>query len=112
MKYNGLRLGKKYKIVHYDRDKVATFIAIDVDGDYVFSLDGTNPMSVFTLNEHVPYRYKSKVRNIKDYIGKEVFYCHSSHSITPLTKLYPNTKLFRNLYPQGKEVDGMWEVEC
>ena len=50
--------------------------------------------------------------DIKEYEGKG-FYIFQKQTLLMfynLGKLYPNTKIFRELYPEGNEFNGFWEV--
>lgn len=68
-------------------------------------------LGIGTLNETI-YKNMDIIENITEYEGKG-FYAFSKHNLSMfynLGKLYPNTKMFQKLYPEGREFNGFWEV--
>jgi hypothetical protein len=104
-------LGKRVKI--NKTGETGIIVAFDnYDGDYVFIYDDRdyNPDSVFIDADDYIFIGSGVIRvdNIMDYLRREYDWFYSVE-FTPI-KLYPNTELFKKLYPNGTEKEGFWEV--
>ena len=114
-------LGKKVKVPLYNRDLSFQFItgeiiAIDPESELfmvscVIQLGDGAGLTLHQIHTLVR-RFYTVVFDYDRYIGKEYCWLSSSDSnFEFLVKYYPNTNVFKKLYPQGKEEDGFWVVE-
>lgn len=114
-------IGKKVKIPLYDRQCslyryiVGEIIAIDPESELFMVSCGRQLGGGVCLTTHQIHTLVSRsydlIYKYESYIGKEYCWLSSGGSnFEFLVNYYPNTNVFKKLYPQGKEEDGFWVV--
>lgn len=81
--------------------------------EYIIIYDEHRPAKSQLHKSHVVYMSGEFYGAKEDFLGKSYNtgnYNQVLNYFRVITKFYPNTSLFRKLYPNGKEVNNLWEV--
>lgn len=97
--------GKKYKIKFFTGNNFTDFfyVLVKIDEGIHYCIFYENKPSFAARNYNVNYLFG---------LEKDIYTCNITQSdkVYEAYKLYPNTKLFRKLYPQGIENGNFLEV--
>lgn len=103
--------GKRVRVVNNlsSNGLIGAIIAFDDERDIIVGFDKGVVYDNVPLESRFRKDFIEEVDNIEIFLGCDFEYV-SQDQLVVLTTNYPNTQIFKILYPNGREENGFWRV--